>query len=73
MVVASQVDAAAAGAEILRVGGTAADAAVAGLNQGVHPIGANRLAALTEAAGLSDPAPIFQALNVQGFLLQKLP
>ncbi|MBM5797477.1 MAG: class I SAM-dependent methyltransferase, partial [Cyanobacteria bacterium K_Offshore_0m_m2_072] len=38
-----------------------------------HPIGSSRLAALVEAAGLSDPAPIFQALNVQGFLLQKLP
>ena len=66
-----QVDAAWLGFQ--SASGITADAAVAGLNQGVHPIGANRLAALTEAAGLSDPAPIFQALNVQGFLLQKLP
>jgi len=51
----------------------ASEAAVAGLTQGIHPIGTSRLAALVEAAGLSDPAPIFQALNVQGFLLQKLP
>ncbi|MEB3173092.1 MAG: class I SAM-dependent methyltransferase [Cyanobacteriota bacterium] len=51
----------------------ASQAAVAGLTQGIHPIGSGRLSALVEAAGLSDPAPIFQALNVQGFLLQKLP
>ena len=49
------------------------DAALSGLTQGVHPIGSSRLAALVEAAGFSDPAPIFQALNVQGVLLQKLP
>lgn len=54
-------------------GVTVAEAAVAGLTQGVHPIGGSRLAALVEAAGFSDPAPIFQALNVQGYLLQKLP
>ncbi len=54
-------------------GVTAAAAAVAGLTQGIHPIGMSRLASLVEAVGLSDPAPIFQALNVQGFLLQKLP
>jgi len=51
----------------------AGDAAVSGLTQGVHPIGLSRLAALVEAAGFSDPAPIFQALSVCGFLLQKLP
>jgi len=51
----------------------AAAAAVSGLTQGVHPIGQSRLAALVEAAGFSDPAPIFQALSVCGFLLQKLP
>jgi hypothetical protein len=28
-------------------------------------------AALVEAAGLSDPAPFFQALDFQGFLLQR--
>jgi len=52
---------------------TVAEAAVTGLTQGVHPIGGSRLAALVEAAGFSDPAPIFQALSVQGYLLQKLP
>jgi tRNA (cmo5U34)-methyltransferase len=54
-------------------GVNAAEAAVSGLTQGVHPIGLSRLAALVEAAGFSDPAPIFQALSVCGFLLQKLP
>ena len=49
-----------------------AAAAISGLTQGVHPIGQSRLAALVEAAGFSDPAPIFQALSVCGFLLQKL-
>jgi tRNA (cmo5U34)-methyltransferase len=66
-----QVDAAWVGFQ--NASGITADTAVAGLTQGVHPIGGNRLAALVEAAGFSDPAPIFQALNVQGFLLQKLP
>jgi len=54
-------------------GVAAAEAEVAGLTQGVHPIGISRLTALVEAAGFSDPAPIFQALTVQGYLLQKLP
>lgn len=67
-----QVDAAWIGFQTAS-GVTAAEAAVAGLTQGIHPIGSSRLAALVDAAGLSDPAPIFQALNVQGFLLQKLP
>ncbi|MBM5798037.1 MAG: class I SAM-dependent methyltransferase [Cyanobacteria bacterium M_surface_7_m2_040] len=67
-----QVDAAWIGFQAAS-GVNAAEAAVAGLTQGIHPIGSSRLAALVEAAGLSDPAPIFQALNVQGFLLQKLP
>ena len=66
-----QVDAAWLGFQ--NASGITSDTAVAGLTQGVHPIGGNRLAALVEAAGFSDPAPIFQALNVQGFLLQKLP
>ncbi len=39
--------------------------------QGFHPIGIARLTALVEAAGLSDPAPFFQALDFQGFLLQR--
>lgn len=51
----------------------ASEAVLSGLTQGVHPIGSSRLAALVEAAGFSDPAPVFQALNVQGFLLQRLP
>ncbi|KEF43227.1 MAG: SAM-dependent methyltransferase [Cyanobium sp. CACIAM 14] len=38
---------------------------------GFHPIGFARLTALAEAAGLSDPAPFFQALDFQGFLLQR--
>lgn len=67
-----QVDAAWIGFQTAS-GVTAAEAAVTGLTQGIHPIGSSRLAALVDAAGLSDPAPIFQALNVQGFLLQKLP
>jgi tRNA (cmo5U34)-methyltransferase len=67
-----QVDAAWVGFQ--RASGvTVAEAAVTGLTQGVHPIGSSRLAALVEAAGFSDPAPIFQALGVQGYLLQKLP
>ncbi len=41
------------------------------LIQGFHPIGIARLSALVEAAGLSDPAPFFQALDFQGFLLQR--
>jgi tRNA (cmo5U34)-methyltransferase len=39
--------------------------------QGFHPIGIARLTALMEAAGFSDPAPFFQALDFQGFLLQR--
>ena len=38
----------------------------------LHPIGLSRLSALVEAAGFSDPAPVFQALDFQGFLLQRL-
>jgi len=68
----AQVDAAWLGFQ--RASGVAADdAVVAGLTQGLHPIGDSRLSALVEAAGFSDPARIFQALDVQGFLLQKLP
>jgi tRNA (cmo5U34)-methyltransferase len=44
---------------------------LAGQIQGFHPIGNSRLTALVEAAGLSDPAPFFQALDFQGFLLQR--
>ncbi len=38
---------------------------------GLHPIGLARLTALVNAAGFSDPAVFFQALDVQGFLLQR--
>jgi tRNA (cmo5U34)-methyltransferase len=47
------------------------DAQLSDLTQGLHPIGTARLNALVNAAGFSDPAPIFQALNVEGFLLQR--
>lgn len=47
------------------------DAQLLDLTQGLHPIGTARLTALVNAAGFSDPAPIFQALNVEGFLLQR--
>lgn len=39
--------------------------------QALHPIGEARLTALVNAAGFSDPARVFQALNVEGFLLQR--
>ena len=37
----------------------------------VHPIGVSRLTALVNAAGFGDPARIFQALDYEGFLLQR--
>ena len=37
----------------------------------LHPIGLGRLTALVEAAGFSDPAPVFKALDFEGFLLQR--
>ena len=48
-----------------------AAAALEALSPGLHPIGTARLDALVEAAGFGDPAPIFQALDFQGFLLQR--
>lgn len=39
----------------------------------VHPISLARLAGLLEASGFSDPAPVFRALDYEGFLLQRLP
>lgn len=48
-----------------------ASEALAALSPGLHPIGLSRLSALVEAAGFSDPAPVFQALDFQGFLLQR--
>lgn len=41
------------------------------LSQALHPIGASRLTALVEAAGFGDPALMFQALDVEGYLLQR--
>ncbi len=45
--------------------------ALAALSPRLHPIGLSRLSALVEAAGFGDPAPVFQALDFQGFLLQR--
>lgn len=45
--------------------------ALAALSPDLHPIGLSRLTALVNAAGFSDPAVIFQALDFQGFLLQR--
>ena len=45
--------------------------ALAALSPKLHPIGPARLGALVEAAGFGDPAPVFQALDFQGFLLQR--
>jgi tRNA (cmo5U34)-methyltransferase len=45
--------------------------ALASLSPRLHPIGLSRLSALVDAAGFSDPAPVFQALDFQGFLLQR--
>lgn len=41
------------------------------LGRGLHPIGEARLDSLVTAAGFLDPAPVFRALDVQGFLLQR--
>ena len=49
----------------------ASEAELAPLTQALHPIGVARLTALVNAAGFSDPARIFQALDVEGFLLQR--
>jgi tRNA (cmo5U34)-methyltransferase len=48
-----------------------APAALAALSPRLHPIGLSRLSALVEAAGFSAPATVFQALDFQGFLLQR--
>ena len=39
--------------------------------EALHPIGLSRLTSLVAAAGFGDPAPVFQALDVEGFLLQR--
>jgi tRNA (cmo5U34)-methyltransferase len=41
------------------------------LTHGVHPVGVARLTALVNAAGFGDPARVFQALDYEGFLLQR--
>lgn len=48
-----------------------ASEALASLSPGLHPIGLSRLTSLVNAAGFSDPAAVFQALDFQGFLLQR--
>jgi tRNA (cmo5U34)-methyltransferase len=41
------------------------------LTHGTHPVGLARLTALVNAAGFGDPARVFQALDYEGFLLQR--
>lgn len=50
---------------------TVTDQTVKALTTGLFPIGLSRLTALVAAAGFGDPAPVFQALDVEGFLLQR--
>lgn len=50
---------------------TESSKALTSLAGGAHPIGRARLAALVEAAGFGDPAPVFKALDFEGFLLQR--
>lgn len=38
----------------------------------IHPISLARLTVLLEAAGFSDPIPVFRALDYEGFVLQRL-
>lgn len=47
------------------------DQTIKALTTGLHPIGLSRLTSLVAAAGFGDPAPVFQALDVEGFLLQR--
>ena len=51
---------------------TAAPEQLGALGQALHPIGTARLGALVNAAGFGDPAPVFKALDFEGFLLQRL-
>ncbi|MCX5931633.1 MAG: class I SAM-dependent methyltransferase [Cyanobacteria bacterium] len=44
---------------------------LAPLTHGTHPVGLARLTALVNAAGFGDPARVFQALDYEGFLLQR--
>jgi tRNA (cmo5U34)-methyltransferase len=52
-------------------GSEATEEEIVSLTQALHPIGVARLTALVNAAGFGDPARIFQALDVEGFLLQR--
>ncbi|MEB3166365.1 MAG: class I SAM-dependent methyltransferase [Cyanobacteriota bacterium] len=57
-----------------RASGSSADPAeLARAVEAPHPIGMARLGALAEAAGFGDPAPVFKALDFEGFLLQRRP
>ncbi|QVL51844.1 MAG: class I SAM-dependent methyltransferase [Cyanobium sp. M30B3] len=47
------------------------DDQLAAHTHGLHPIGLSRLTALLNAAGFGDPARVFQALDVEGFLIQR--
>ncbi len=47
------------------------DGQLAAHTKGLHPIGFSRLTSLVNAAGFSDPARVFQALDVEGFLVQR--
>jgi len=47
------------------------DDPLAAPTHGLHPIGLSRLTSLLNAAGFGDPARVFQALNVEGFLIQR--
>jgi tRNA (cmo5U34)-methyltransferase len=47
------------------------DGQLAAQAYGLHPIGLSRLTALVNAAGFGDPARVFQALDVEGFLVQR--
>lgn len=38
----------------------------------LHPVSLARLSGLLEAAGFSDPIPVFRALDYEGFLVQRL-
>jgi tRNA (cmo5U34)-methyltransferase len=58
-------------AELTPLPQTVTDQTVTALTTGLYPIGLSRLAALVAAAGFGDPAPVFQALDVEGFLLQR--
>ena len=47
------------------------DDQLAAHTHGLHPIGPSRLTALVNAAGFGDPAKVFQALDYEGFLIQR--